>query len=234
MPAKRFEELTKTLAGATTRRQALRAMAVATIGGVVGIGTAGTAFASNSDCAKFCASVFGANTPAANQCTSDAAHKKGLCYTCGPSSPGGGVTPADICCARTSSGYCASYTGAACCASGLTCQNGQCVTVCPPSGSVNAGTCAQDSDCCSGNCTNGYCCDAGRVGLDNGSCALPCAGTTSTSCTACGDAAYCGADTSSSYYCAHGPFSSTFCEDDSACPAGQYCNDDGILCQALC
>src|SRR5689334_3389803 len=67
-----FDDLTKTIATATSRRQALRR-----IGGILG-GTAlaalfpGLAFASNSVCAKFCAAVFGANTPAAKQCTSDA------------------------------------------------------------------------------------------------------------------------------------------------------------------
>src|SRR5215469_12021358 len=95
MEPSRFDELTKALATATSRRQALRR-----IGGILG-GTAlaglfpGLAFASNSACAKFCASVFGAGTKAAGQCTSDGAHGRGLCYTCGPNSPGG-TKP--ICC----------------------------------------------------------------------------------------------------------------------------------------
>ena len=129
MEPNRFDQLTKTLASSTSRRQALKALAVATTGGILGWRATGTAgAASNSACAHWCAAVFGAGTAAAGQCTSDAAHGKGLCYSCGPGSPGGGVAPAAICCPHTSSGYCASYTGAACCPAGQTCSNGTCVT----------------------------------------------------------------------------------------------------------
>ncbi len=76
-----FDEVTKSLATLTTRRQALRR-----IGGILG-GTAlaglfpGLALAhGNSGAAHFCNAVFGANTPAAAQCTSDAAHHTGLYY----------------------------------------------------------------------------------------------------------------------------------------------------------
>src|SRR5436305_3286169 len=125
MQPSRFDDLTKALATATSRRQALRR-----IGGILG-GTAlaglfpGLALASNSACAKFCNAVFGANTPAASQCTSDAAHGKGLCHTCGS------AAPSSICCTRNSSGFCSSYSGAQCpCPSGQTCQNGSCVATC--------------------------------------------------------------------------------------------------------
>ena len=65
-----FDELTKALTTATSRRQALRRIA-----GILG-GTAlaglfpGLALAKNKTCAQFCASVFGANTPAAERSTS--------------------------------------------------------------------------------------------------------------------------------------------------------------------
>ena len=87
MDPTRFDELTKALASSTSRRQALRR-----IGGILG----GTALASllpgrvlasgggNSTCAHFCNAVFGADSPAADQCISQAAHKTGLCYECGP------------------------------------------------------------------------------------------------------------------------------------------------------
>src|SRR5947208_3338442 len=120
-----FDEVTKAIATATSRRQALRRIA-----GIVG-GTAlaglfpGLALADNSACAHFCASVFGADTPAASQCTSDAAHHTGLCYTCGPASPGG-TQP--ICCPQNPDGTCTSYSSATCCGSGQTCQNGACVS----------------------------------------------------------------------------------------------------------
>lgn len=167
MPATRFDELTKTLAGSTTRRQALRAVTLAAVGGLVGVRVTGTAYAANSACAKFCASVFGDNTPADEQCAADAAHGRGLCYSCGPASPGGGVTPAAICCTRTSSGYCASYTTAACCPSGQTCQNGTCITPCASDG----GTCDPNTPCCAGLiCCNGTCLNGNDFGTDNNNC----------------------------------------------------------------
>ena len=132
MESTRFDRLTKTLAGATSRRQALKALAVAAVGGAIGVRTAGTAYAAgNSNCAHFCTAVFGGDTAASAQCTADAAHRTGLCYTCGPASPTGGVLPENICCARNSDGLCASYSDAACCntSAGQFCQNGACVTL---------------------------------------------------------------------------------------------------------
>ena len=45
MEPTRFDELTKVLATPTTRRQALRAIAATTMGGLLGLGGLGTAFA---------------------------------------------------------------------------------------------------------------------------------------------------------------------------------------------
>ena len=141
MELSKFNELTKALATATTRREALRR-----IGGILG-GTAlaglfpGLALAGTSACAHFCNTVFGGDTPASAQCAADAAHHKGLCYTCGPASPGGTQT---ICC-RESNGLCTSYSSATCCSSGLTCfANGTCAMPCY-------------SEFCCGN--NNYFCD---------------------------------------------------------------------------
>jgi hypothetical protein len=78
-----FDDLTKALATSTSRRQALKALAATAIGSLLSLGGNGTTFASNSTCAKFCNAVFGADTAAANQCISDAAHHTGLCYTSG-------------------------------------------------------------------------------------------------------------------------------------------------------
>src|SRR5216110_2984728 len=93
-----FDDLTKALANSTSRRHALRTIVTTSIGSLLGLTSIGTAFArhqhraktskpsgpkGNSNCAQFCAAVFGPNTPAANQCTSDAAHNKGLCHDCG-------------------------------------------------------------------------------------------------------------------------------------------------------
>ena len=87
-----FDELTKELAKSTSRRHALKTILTASIGGVVGLGAIRSVFGnkikcgggpSNSDCAHWCAAVFGPNTPAAGQCTSDAAHNRGACCQCG-------------------------------------------------------------------------------------------------------------------------------------------------------
>jgi len=182
MESSKFDELTKALATATSRRQALRRL-----GGILG-GTAlaglfpGLAFASNSACAHFCNAVFGADTPAANQCSRDGAHGKGLCHQCGS------AAPSSICCTRDSNGFCSSYSGAHCpcnssicqtcqngtCASSCdvslcqTCQNGTCVgcnpaqlqiclnrRCCIPSG---FGPCSGNESCCSGFCIVGALC----------------------------------------------------------------------------
>ena len=125
MESRKFDALTKAIATATSRRQALRR-----IGGILG-GTAlaglfpGFAQVDNSACAHFCDTVFGVDTPAASQCVSDAAHRKGLCYTCGPSSPGG-TKP--ICCSQNPDGTCTGYSSATCCSGGQVCQNGTCVS----------------------------------------------------------------------------------------------------------
>jgi hypothetical protein len=178
MNSSHFDELTKALATATTRRQALQR-----IGGILG-GTAlagllpGLALASNSDCAHFCNAVFGKGTPAQSQCASDGAHGKGLCYTCGPASPGG-TKP--ICCQENPNGTCTSYSSATCCPSGQTCNNGQCVAICPPLPACNATCpCPSGDTCCNGTCTN--------TQTDNnncGSCGNICFGCTTCSGGTC-------------------------------------------------
>jgi hypothetical protein len=67
MDSTRFDDLTKALATATSRRQALKALAAATVGGMLGLGGIGTTFAKNMTCAQWCSAVFGENTPADEQ-----------------------------------------------------------------------------------------------------------------------------------------------------------------------
>ena len=135
------------------------------MGGILG-GTAlaalfpGLAFASNSACAHFCASVFGAGTKAAGQCTSDAAHGKGLCYTCGPASSGG-TQP--ICCPENPNGTCTSYSSATCCTSTQTCQaDGTCQAcrTCFDPFCSDADPCCPGLQCCAigPNSSVGFCC----------------------------------------------------------------------------
>lgn len=126
-----FDEITKILATSPSRRQALRRIAGLLFGGTMGGGilttlSPGVALASggNSDCAHFCNAIFPPG-PDRGQCKSDAAHGIGLCYTCGPKSPGGSQP---ICCSTDSNGQCTSYSSATCCVSGQTCQSGICVS----------------------------------------------------------------------------------------------------------
>ena len=100
MNPRKFDELTKELAKSTSRRNALKTIITASIGGVVGLGAIRSVFGSNAFCDRWCHAVFG-QTMAAGKCTSDAAHGTGLCVTCGA------VAPADICCTRDSNGFCA-------------------------------------------------------------------------------------------------------------------------------
>ena len=161
-----FDELARGLAnGSISRRKAIKFIAATTLGGILGLSGIGTAFAKNKTCAQWCAAVFGANTPAAGRCTSDAAHGTGLCSSCTTA-----TLPSSVCCTRNSSGNCISYSGASCpcdssqcltcdsstgtcvgtCTSGQTCQAGTCCT-------SNGGTCTGGTQCCSGNCDSGFC-----------------------------------------------------------------------------
>ena len=189
----KFDELTKELAKSTSRRQALRTIVTASIGGVVGLGAIRSVFGAggNSFCDQWCHAVFG-QTRAAGKCTSDAAHGVGLCVTCGT------VAPADICCARGSDGFCIGGTVAATCACdstqcqtcdattgtcvgcppGQTCQNGQC-------GCSNPGTCNTGYTQCDGtDCFCGATAEGGGSCFVNRPCAQDPGCTTSADCAA--------------------------------------------------
>src|SRR5215471_8029818 len=144
----KFDELTKELAKSTSRRQALRTILTASIGGVVGLGAIRSVFGAggNSFCDQWCHALFG-QTRAAGKCTSDAAHHTGLCVTCGE------VAPADICCVRDSNGFCVGGTVSDTCG----CDSSQCQTCdattgtcvgCPPGSTCQNGQCS---------CTGGVC-----------------------------------------------------------------------------
>ncbi|HJT57730.1 MAG TPA: hypothetical protein VJ761_14610 [Ktedonobacteraceae bacterium] len=167
METNMFDEVTKALATSTTRRQALRR-----IGGILG-GTAlaglfpGLALANNSPAAHFCNAVFGADTLAAQQCTSDAAHHTGLYYN---SSCGG--NPQSVCCPTNPDGTCTSYSSATCCGSGQTCTNGTCATACAQLSNGTQPTCCHsDNDCCGGFCQTDV---SGLTYCTNGPLLSPC------------------------------------------------------------
>ena len=121
----RFDDLTRALAGSTSRRQALKLLG----GGLLAALVPGAALAKgggNSACTNFCAQVFGANKREAGKCTSEAAKGKGLCYTCGPKSDG----TQRLC-------------GTTCISSTEPCNG-----ICPGGSKLCNGTCIPDDQCC--------------------------------------------------------------------------------------
>jgi hypothetical protein len=177
-----FDDVARTLATERSRRRALQTLVGAMLGSLVAASPRVALAQGNSQCAHFCAAVFGADTPAAGQCTSDAAHGKGLCYTCGPASTGGAKS---ICCARNGSGVCTSYGAATCCTAPQTCGGGGTAGVCGCTPKTcPTGVCGQISNGCGGtlNCT----CGTGQI-CSNGQCVTPATTTTlAPTCTPLG------------------------------------------------
>jgi hypothetical protein len=201
-----FDELTKELAKSTSRRHALKTILTAAVGGVVGLGAIRSVFGnrvkcsggpSNRDCAHWCAAVFGPNTPAAGQCTSDAAHNRGACCQCGA------VDPASICCVRDSNGFCVGGTIVA----GCFCDSTQCQTC-----DTTTGTCV--------GCPPGQTCENGQCsGCENpGVCGTYTSCNNSESCA-------CGSTTEGGSLCFQDDLCSNLqlCDTSADCPAGRVC-----------
>ncbi len=208
MDPSRFDDFTKSLARSTSRRQALKAFA-ATLGGLLGLGGVGTAFANckpngigcntNSQCCSGgCCHGTCTNLGTTNNC--------GACgHTC---SSGQG------CCSGTCTDLTTTQNCGSCgnvCTGGQICQGGQC-TAC-----TGGGSCGKDGDCCSGTCCQGTCCSPGRVCLSNGTCAISCTGRGPCSC------GYCAPDTSGENYCYSDGRLVGQCTDDSGCAKGYFC-----------
>ena len=150
MGPSRFDDLTKTLATATSRRQALKTLAATALGGLLGLGGIGTAFA---NCKP---NGIGCNSN--SQCCSGGCCK-GICTDLGTTS---------------NCGACGHKCGA-----NQTCQNGQCVTPCTANGDTCSGNsdccsgnCSNGVCCASGRVglCNGSCalpCDP-DVGCSDG------------------------------------------------------------------
>src|SRR2546425_11244609 len=81
MDPSKFDDVTKALATSTSRRQALRRIGGTLTGAILASLFPGRLLASTSACAHFCDAVFGADTPAADQCISDAAHHRACATT---------------------------------------------------------------------------------------------------------------------------------------------------------
>jgi hypothetical protein len=237
-----FDELARGLTnGSISRRKAIKFIAATTLGGILGLSGMGTAFAKNKTCAQWCAAVFGANTPAAGRCTSDAAHGTGLCSSCTTA-----TLPSSVCCTRNSSGNCISYSGASCpcdssqcltcdsstgtcvgCTSGQTCQAGTCCT-------SNGGTCTGGTQCCSGNCK------VTSAGATDRTCVESCIPSSLTTCTpgTCPSACGCQAIApGGAFYCTDQPDFSSSCSTSCDCPTGQLCVEVGLaspVCASPC
>lgn len=209
MDQNRFDDLTRALASSTSRRQALKLLG----GGLLAALVPGSVFAKgggNSDCAKFCASTFGANTRAAGQCTADAAKGKGLCKQCGS------ANPSSICCTRNANGVCSSYSGAHCaCPTGQTCVNGTCTVVCP-----------SDTTLC-----NGACVDTTSDGANCGGCGITCSVGHCNNSHCCQDSVGSNATCSESLPCCGGE-----CQDGHCClpPGGATCHGNDQCCSGFC
>jgi hypothetical protein len=113
----------------------------------------------NKACAKWCSTTFGADTPTARLCTSDANKCKGPCWTCGAG------------CGETC---------------GKTICNGACVTLGTSANCSGCGdACTGDTTCKDGACTSApLVCSGGAVPC-NGACVTL---GTDANCSGCGDA----------------------------------------------
>ena len=102
------------------------------------------------------------------------------------------------------------------------------------SGLPNGTSCSTSSDCCSGNCSNGFCCASGYVGLSNGTCAKPCTNGL-VDCPSCSDS--CANAAPGGDFCSNSAaFPRTPCSDHSDCPQGQFCRGSGSgdRCDVAC
>jgi hypothetical protein len=197
-----FDELTRGLAsGSISRRKAIRLMGAALVGGTLASfpGGAWAAKGGRSSCAKFCQSLFGANTPEEAECVSAARTGQGPCFTC-----------------TTETGCGPNFTKPTCSEGPYSCDRCSCCT------SI-AGSCGSNGECCSGNCSNGFCCASGRVGLSNGTCAIPC--RSPAACTACGNplGAVCFGTVDEGVFVCGGAIVGA-CGPEGSCPTGQFCS----------
>lgn len=220
MDPRAFDRLARTFSRSASRRRALSGFVGGALAAVAVSGEAKRRHqdhgkASQSDCAKWCAAVFGQDSSAAGQCTSDAAHGKGLCVACGSK-----TAPAAVCCVRTGK-VCASYVGATCCDATqcLTCANARCASACGGGQTCQQGVC----QCSTGQTRgNGQCVNTGSDPNNCGSCGATCprdATCVAGTCTCPALKVVCGADCVDTQ------------TDPNHCGACQNKCADGQLCQ---
>jgi hypothetical protein len=142
---RRFDNLTKALAGSVGRRAVIKSLAAAAFGSMVPVASAEAATAGgNNACDIWCHANFSGS--AAGSCTSAAAKRSGPCYQCGPASPNGGQGQAVCngkCTSVTTTANCGACGHACTCeAHGTaTCVNGQCGVTCDRGYCASGGAC---------------------------------------------------------------------------------------------
>jgi hypothetical protein len=139
MDSASFDDLTKALATATSRRQALKTIVATTLGGLLGLGGIDAAFA-----AKKCRGL-GSKCSHGDQCCSNYCANN-VC-TCSPGQTNCNGTCVDLQTNNNNCGTCGNV-----CPSGATCSGGQCL--CPPGLTNCNGTCV-DLQTDQNNC--GFC-----------------------------------------------------------------------------
>jgi len=236
MDHNRFDDLTRAMAVAPSRRQFVKTVLGGIAGGLLaslGLGQA-QAGGGNNDCAKFCAQVFGANTPEADKCTSDAAHGQGLCYECGPKSDHTKTLCGKTCVnTKTDTANCGScgHTCTAPANGSVTCTSGSCVSTCNAGYKLCNGSCIPNDQCCGGcpagqTCCNGTTCvNANTDPANCGACGHTCTAPANASATCSGG--NCGFTCNAGYKLCNG---SCIANDQccGGCPAGKIC------CNGVC
>jgi hypothetical protein len=182
MKPSKFDELTKALATATSRRQALKAIGAA-VGGALGFSRIGIAFA--DQCKPLGASCFKDNQCCSGHCTSHTKGGGGTCVTptttttpaptttttsttttttttpaCLPSGKpctGNSQCCLGLCCNATcchshNATCCPAGSRSSCCAAGSYCCNSSPDGCCPLGRGCAGAPCSTGSDCCSGSC----------------------------------------------------------------------------------
>lgn len=228
MEERRFDELTRRLAGPTSRRNVLKGLITGIAASAMGALGSHASAQGNSDAAHFCSAVFPPG-PARGKCTSDAAHGTGLYYQCQGNQANvcqgaNGPTCPDFASDSNNCGQCGNA-----CEPGIACLNGTCG--CPE----HYQYCAHDDTCYHDNCiinpgyhivfdptTCGCVCMPGYIELPGGGCAVPC--TSDTDCVDVPYADHCGTTAGGMHVCANSGVLTycTPCETDADCYNGCF------------
>jgi hypothetical protein len=175
-----FDELSRNLAAATSRRAAFKTLGAGLIAALVGgLSVAGARAADGHDlddgdpCDAFCAQLPDSQR---ETCRKAAAQGQGPCYDCGPKGNGHGLC-AGVCCPNHGdclNGHCLSCSTGQSAQCAPVCTSPQLLQCCTPKTICPTGACGTISDGCGGTLTCGTCSGGQKC----------CAGTCAACCTA--------------------------------------------------